>query len=172
MNLIPFSTTTLSGHLEASLRFGPPGTLVLEFRWDEQWKLVGQGPATEAIGVRAHELWRSTCFEAFIQSTNPNTASYLEINVSPRGDWNVYSFDGYRNPHPPRESTDWQLSQFSCGSGRLRAVLQGPSSAFTATRVGLTAVIETTDRNISYWALKHPGTQADFHDPRSFVAQL
>ncbi|MCI5142924.1 MAG: hypothetical protein D3909_14580, partial [Candidatus Electrothrix sp. ATG1] len=43
---------------------------------------------------RRNELWQSTCFEFFLgQSGSPQ---YWEVNLSPSGDWNAYSFTGYR----------------------------------------------------------------------------
>src|SRR5437867_2105496 len=43
---------------------------------------------------RRDQLWRSTCVELFVAA--PGEAGYLEVNLSPSGDWNVYRFDGYR----------------------------------------------------------------------------
>jgi hypothetical protein len=36
--------------------------------------------------------------------------------------------------------------------------------------MGITAVIETRDRERSYWALTHTATRPDFHDARGFIA--
>ena len=36
----------------------------------------------------------------------------------------------------------------------------------------LSAVIETTDGAMSYWALAHPSAKPDFHHPDSFVLDL
>jgi hypothetical protein len=36
----------------------------------------------------------------------------------------------------------------------------------------LSAVIESSTGEISYWALKHAGAKPDFHDPASFVLPL
>jgi hypothetical protein len=36
-------------------------------------------------------------------------------------------------------------------------------SAEKKTNIGVTAIIQTFDGHESYWALSHPGTQADFH---------
>ena len=44
--------------------------------------------------ARADELWRSTCFEAFIR-TAPGEA-YYEFNFAPSTQWTAYRFDGYR----------------------------------------------------------------------------
>jgi hypothetical protein len=41
-----------------------------------------------------------------------------------------------------------------------------------ATRLGLSAVIETVDGFFSYWALAHPSDKPDFHHPDSFILEL
>jgi len=41
--------------------------------------------------------------------------------------------------------------------------------ASVVPEIGLTMVLEEADGNLSYWALSHPGDQADFHDRRSFL---
>jgi hypothetical protein len=38
--------------------------------------------------------------------------------------------------------------------------------------VSLTAVIEAADGTLSYWALRHPAPQPDFHHPGGFVLTL
>lgn len=51
---------------------------------------------------RLHELWKETCFEAFVSVRG--AVKYWELNLSPKGNWNVYEFEDYRQPQPPRES--------------------------------------------------------------------
>jgi hypothetical protein len=43
---------------------------------------------------RADELWRHTCFEAFIRGTQAD--SYYEFNFAPSNQWAAYRFDSYR----------------------------------------------------------------------------
>ena len=74
-----------NGWLELSyglLALAPPGlsTLVLPSPLDD-------GPQH---GTRRDGLWKATCFEAFLAL--PNQSRYWEINLSPNGDWAVYSF--------------------------------------------------------------------------------
>jgi hypothetical protein len=38
--------------------------------------------------------------------------------------------------------------------------------------VGVTAVIKDRASQLSYWALTHPGKEADFHDRDAFVIYL
>jgi hypothetical protein len=43
---------------------------------------------------RGVELWRHTCFEAFLRASRGET--YIEFNCSPSLEWAVYRFSGYR----------------------------------------------------------------------------
>ena len=40
------------------------------------------------------------------------------------------------------------------------------------TLLGLSAVIETDDGRLSYWALAHPRAQPDFHHPVGWTARV
>ena len=122
-------------------------------------------------GDRRDELWKHSCFEAFIGV--PGSQQYWEFNVSPLGHWNLYSFERYRQG----------------GSGLVEAL--PPSVSVRQTRrdcrcdvvldlrpwwpiggmpeLGLTMVVEEMNSRLSYWALSHPGDIADFHDRRSFL---
>jgi hypothetical protein len=44
--------------------------------------------------ARADGLWKTTCFEAFIQDAAGD--QYSEFNFSPSGEWAAYRFDHYR----------------------------------------------------------------------------
>src|SRR3712207_5904568 len=50
---------------------------------------------SSASRERAEDLWRHTCFEAFLKV--PGEEGYLELNFSPGGDWAAYRFEGYRS---------------------------------------------------------------------------
>lgn len=122
---------------------------------------------------RADELWRTTCFEAFIARPE---GGYLEFNQSPSGQWAVYAFDGYRQgmTHQPgveirngaREEDERRLQVSGILDLDRMNLGQGP------WRIGLSAVIETVDGTISYWALAHPSDKPDFHHPDSLVLEL
>jgi hypothetical protein len=128
--------TVVIDHDDAALRL----RFVVEGRIDDvAWPEPADG--------RVDELWRRTCFEAFVQANG----GYVEFNLSPSGQWASYRFDA------PRQ-------------GMRNAVeLTLPSGA---RRLGLSAVIEATDGTISYWALAHPSDKPDFHHPDSFVLEL
>ncbi len=124
--------------------------------------------ALPAIGKpgRADDLWRQTCFEAFVATED----GYVEFNLSPSGQWASYRFDG---PRAGMRAAD-EVATVSGMDGAsdqiaLEARIELPPGA---TRVGLSAVIETRDGAISYWALAHPSDKPDFHHPDSFVLEL
>src|SRR6185437_8564676 len=47
-----------------------------------------------ATSGRSDELWRHTCFEAFVGAALD--AGYYELNFSPSKQWAAYWFNGYR----------------------------------------------------------------------------
>src|SRR5205807_5387467 len=46
-------------------------------------------------GGHAYELWRHTCFEAFIRGSQDE--GYYEFNFAPSTQWAAYRFSGYRS---------------------------------------------------------------------------
>lgn len=125
--------------------------------------------------ARADELWRHTCFEAFVG--DQGAAGYTEINLSPSNQWAVYVFDGYREGMRSPEGVERRdgVMRDEAGAYRLQAVfdldrLDGLSGA--PWRLGLSAVIELKDGSKSYWALAHAPGQPDFHHPDAFAAIL
>ena len=130
-------------------------------------------PATS--GEWKDGLWRHSCFEAFVRL--PNRNDYLELNLSPSGDWAAYRFDGYRNGMasieipPPTIRCETSSDQLGFVAGIDLADLE-PFNSEETWQVGLSAVIEAEDGSLSYWALAHPLGPADFHHPDCFVLEL
>lgn len=127
--------------------------------------------ATEAEPERADELWRTTCFEAFLRPEGQE--SYREWNFAPSGNWAAYDFTNYREnmvaaevDSPPYIRTEDNFIWWALGA--TIAV-----DAETDWRLGLSAVIEEKDGTKSYWALAHPNPdKPDFHDPACFIGRL
>jgi hypothetical protein len=115
---------------------------------------------------RADELWRTTCFEAFVETDD----GYVEFNLSPSGRWASYRFDGPRQGMRDAVETP-TVPEMDAASDlvRLETRLTLPRGA---RRLGLSAVIEATDGTISYWALAHPSDKPDFHHPDSFTLEI
>jgi len=115
--------------------------------------------------MRADELWKSTCFEAFIST---GKTSYAELNFAPSGQWAAYSFTNYREG---MRELDIAPPKISFARNRLVAAVE--LAARPGSALNLTAVIERKDGVRSYWALAHPkGRVPDFHARDCFVAKL
>jgi hypothetical protein len=116
---------------------------------------------------RTDGLWRTTCFEAFAGRGE----SYAEYNLSPSGAWAAYGFDGYREGMAPLEQpAPMIVTRQTPETVVVTADVILPPDA--DGRIGLSAVIETLDGAISYWALAHPAEKPDFHHPDSFILTL
>src|SRR6202521_3107055 len=95
------------------------------------------------------ELWRHTCFEAFIAVHGQQ--AYHEFNFAPSGEWCVYVLSGYRNGAPVADETMRpHIAVRSTGSRleldavvRLDSLSAIPPDA--SLRIGLSAVIEASD---------------------------
>jgi len=119
---------------------------------------------------RADELWRHTCFEAFIALGD---GAYYEFNASPSTQWALYRFDGYRAGMEIAHALPHPELTIERGAGRfdLTTRLRMPGLPHTA-RMGLSAVIEAADGAKSYWSLKHPEGKPDFHHADGFALEL
>jgi hypothetical protein len=123
-------------------------------------------PAAPGEPVRTDELWRHTCFEAFISTDD----GYREFNFATTGQWASYSFTGYRQDMAPAAEEAVLTSLEGRGDSLdLGFVVDLPVSA---ERLALSAVIEDVDGGLSYWALVHPSSKPDFHNARSFTLVL
>jgi hypothetical protein len=124
---------------------------------------------------RVDELWRHTCFEAFVRAETGD--AYFEFNLAPSGEWAAYGFTGYREGmRSPDGIGDPRIStQTSPDRLVLEAVLDLDALDLPADapwRLGLTAVIETASGERSFWALAHAPGRPDFHHPDCFAARI
>jgi hypothetical protein len=147
--------------------------LTIEYMLSGDIKKVAITPPSETPS-RKHQLWQDTCFEFFIGIKN--SPKYWEFNLSPAGDWNVYRFDGYR-----------QGMQEEAALITLPFIVQQQADSLELTldfdldkiipveqtlEVAITTVIKHKDGEVTYWALTHQGTEADFHRRDSFILEL
>lgn len=119
--------------------------------------------------IRAHELWKDTCFELFF--SEPGSGEYFECNVNVKGKWNVYAFTAYRNPMPPQEVPVFRVTSVRVGEGILAAEIVGELPLPRTLECGLSAVINTTQGEFFY-ATSHKSTKPDFHMRESFVVRV
>ncbi|MEZ5452351.1 MAG: DOMON-like domain-containing protein [Thiothrix sp.] len=150
-------------------------------------------PAPQAPAF-TNGLWEHTCFELFVGVQGES--AYHEFNFSPSSQWAAYAFSGYREkvggkslPCPSFfteggldpdsancygvESSFLSCTRRSEGDFILKTPI--PVTDLPANpehkpcELGLTAVIETTTGEKSYWALQHPLDRPDFHHRSGFV---
>jgi len=151
-----------------------PGNLLLRYIVTGNMSDLNLPPVTAA--ARADELWRHTCFEAFVQAA-PG-APYYEFNFAPSLQWAAYGFSDYRSGmrvaseiSAPRVEV-----QSNGGAYELQASLELDRLASLPSdgswRLGLSAVIEEASGHKSYWALAHPPGEADFHHSDCFAHEI
>ncbi len=128
-------------------------------------------PAPAESGFR-DELWRHSCFEAFVG--DEGTSRYVELNIAPSTEWAAYDFDEHRTGM--RRAAGAMVSEVAWQPGvevaELRATADLPGLAGVDWDVALTTVIEERDGTKSFWALAHPAGPEDFHDRDCFTARL
>jgi len=132
-------------------------------------------PVQCSLPSRKDDLWKATCFEFFLAV--PDQPRYREFNMSPSGAWNVYVMDKYRRVGFREESEIAQYPfEFTKSNKRISLVtsmdLTPVLSPSQNIQLSITAIIQTKDENETYWALAHPGQQADFHLRESFILSL
>src|ERR1700730_9713206 len=161
-------------HVEVEIMRPCAGSLVLSYLVTGR---IGDLRIPAAVAAApTDELWRRTCFEAFV-GTSPGP-DYYEFNFAPSTQWATYRFDSYRSGI--RVATEISAPRIEVQSSRacyrLQASLEMDQMSSLridgAWRIGLAAVIEDTSGHKSYWALAHPPGKADFHHSDSSAANL
>ncbi|MEB3322782.1 MAG: DOMON-like domain-containing protein [Synechococcaceae cyanobacterium] len=133
-----------------------------------------QVPAPAPAPSRRDGLWQSTCLEFFL--ARPDQEAYLEINLSPSGDWNAYRLTGYRAGLEPESTITLLRPRVRRSAQRLTLDVHCPLPAGLGPagplEVAVCAVLELEGGRLTYWALHHPGPQPDFHDRAGFHLRL
>lgn len=131
-------------------------------------------PAQTEKPSRKNSLWEETCFELFLGVKN--SPRYWEFNISPSGHWNVYRFNDYRQGMQEEPAIASLPINIDHRSEVLRLSLKtGLDDIVPAEKVleaAVSAVIKTVNGKVTYWALVHPDTEADFHRRDSFIVDL
>jgi hypothetical protein len=160
--------------VEVQVRVQEPDLLVFEYSLVADMSRIRVPPP--GTGGRADNLWRHTCFEAFVASAD--APGYHEFNFSPSLDWGVYRFSVYREGMSSAEIGQSPKISVRRDDGRLElrsAVRLGYLADLRDARhlkIGLAAVIEDEDGRLSYWGLRHPSGRPDFHHPSGFALEL
>lgn len=148
-----------------------PGELAL--RYAVTGKIADLRLAPAAAPMRTDELWKHTCFEAFVRPVPGD--GYHEFNFAPSTQWAAYRFNAYRGGMNVADEISAPRITVLAADDRyeMQVVVEAPSlSDNAAWRLGLAVVIEETSGAISYWALAHPPGKADFHHSDTFAHDL
>jgi len=151
--------------LEVHVSRGAGGILELRFVLEAQVDRV-RIPAPRA-NARRDELWKHTCFEAFV--AEDANAAYRELNFAPSSEWALYSFTGYRQGMAVPETADPEI-RVERAAQQLTLHARAQTGLARARFLALAAVIEDENGRLSYWALRHPPGKPDFHHPESFLS--
>ncbi len=125
--------------------------------------------------TRSDDLWRTTCFEAFVRAQGAK--SYFEFNLSPSTRWAAYRFEAYRAGMTPAEAAPPRIAVTRDPNLLELTVTLDLSHIPDLARsarlsIALSAVIEETDGAMSYWALAHAPGRPDFHHADCFALEL
>ena len=83
---------------------------------------------------RADDLWKTTCFEAFLRV--PGAAAYREWNFAPSGEWAAYDFTAYREGRTNADVTTPYIrveDNFTCGRSEQPSASKPPASGNSAS---------------------------------------
>ena len=131
-------------------------------------------PQENKIHSRQYDLWEHTCFEFFLRLKD--TTEYWEFNLSPSGNWNVFHFLDYRlNIAEEQAFSSLPFTTFQNQDSlelEVNIDLDTINIAKKDLDIAITTVVENKDRQLSYWALAHPATEADFHHQDSFIISI
>jgi hypothetical protein len=118
---------------------------------------------------RADELWRTTCFELYLQPTGE--PGYVEFNFSPSQRWAAYDFEDYRSGMRGRELGAEPVGELAAGERMLVQDVLLDTAALPPRpwSIGLSAILEESGGGLSYWALAHAPGKPDFHHPAGFT---
>jgi hypothetical protein len=160
--------------IDVELASTPEGGLRIRYFLDGDVSAIAMPPM--APPRQTDGLWQHTCFEAFIGGQG--SRAYCEFNFSPSTEWAAYGFSAYRAGMVPIEYTNPPTVAASITEDRIALEAVIPLEALLALPgdgtllLGLAAVIEDQNGNLSYWALAHRAEKPDFHSPAGFVVEI
>ena len=118
-------------------------------------------------------LWQHSCFEAFVAVDG--ATAYRELNFAPSGEWAAYGFTAVREGRVRLEAVPRLATRRDSERFELDAVVELDElfdRPWKVVRLGLAAVIESSDGTLSYWALRHPVERPDFHHRGGLLLSL
>jgi len=117
-------------------------------------------------GVFTAELWKWDVGEVFISGGN---GKYVEVNLAPSGAWWMQGFSTVREV-----DVDFSVSNHEVKAGRGKyscdlVALEDYLGSVEEWKANVTAILNSPDYEFLS-AIKLPGKEADFHQPRSFIS--
>jgi len=174
LKLHPDSVCLATTHIAVDVVRPRAGSLVLYYFVTGKINDLRIPPVVPA--AHGAELWRHTCFEAFIRGSQDE--GYYEFNFAPSTQWGAYRFSSYRSGM--RVATEISAPRIEVQSDAGLYTLQASLDLDRASslrrdavwRLGLSAVLEETSGRKSYWALAHPPGKPDFHHSVCFAHEI
>ena len=174
LKLHPDSLCFATTHIEVDVARPSAGSLVLFYF--VTGKISDLRIPSVIPGGHADELWRHTCFEAFIRSSQDE--GYYEFNFAPSTQWAAYWFSSYRSGM--RVATEISAPRIEVQSDAGLYALQASLDLDRVSslphdavwHLGLSAVLEETSGRKSYWAFAHPPGKPDFHHSVCFAHEI
>ncbi len=172
--LIPFQTQALLPNVELNGKIDRQNELLsIEYQLQGNLDEISIDPHA-LMPSRKFELWTATCFEFFIAI--PGNSDYWEFNLAPSGDWNVFHLDNYRQGLQNELAFIDLPFEIDRQANSLLLTLTFDLSKIVpverSLEISVTTVIKSQQHEMSYWALTHPGTEADFHRRDSFTIKI
>lgn len=171
--LKPFTTPQVSMVSICGSATRAENTLSITYLLSGELDKVMIPPPNQASKRRNH-LWKKTCFEFFLRSAQPNSSQYWEFNLSPAGDWNVFSLTGYRQGLQEERAIATLPFKTELSSDKLSLSISVDIAALVGSQdilLGISTVL-ILEQTESFWAIAHPTQKADFHHPDSFALRL
>lgn len=153
-----------------------PSLSIITLRYQAIGSIAEIAAPARSSPKRADELWRRTCFEAFLRPKGEE--EYFEFNFSPSTQWAAYHFKSYRagmsivNECPPPAIKVLKTESELALAATLDLNWMDATILGDPLRLALSAIIEEKSGPISYWALVHAPGKPDFHHPTSFACDL
>jgi hypothetical protein len=172
--LRPFATASNLPQIEINGRVNRKDRLLsIEYQLFGDLNAISIEPPV-SLPSRQFQLWDATCFEFFIGI--PGDRNYWEFNLSPSGDWAVFTLDDYRQGL--RNETAFTSLPFKIDrypnyiTLNLEFDLSEIILAEQDLEMSVTTVIKSSQNQLSYWAIAHSGKVADFHLRDSFIVKM
>jgi hypothetical protein len=169
--LQPFEPDDLLLSIDSSVEY-QQGLLEVHYALHGDLSQILFPPAVDAPG-RKFALWEATCLEFFIAIIGQ--ADYWEFNLAPNGNWQVFHLNDYREGLKDEAAINYLPFVVKQDDQKLQLDLSiDLTSLFppdTTLEMAVTAVIQASTGEYSYWALHH-GDVADFHRRADFIIKL